>query len=64
MSTMTVGELTKHVDNIDQSVVMNIYMSTVTVGDLTKHVDNIDQSVVMNILHVNIDSRGSYQACR
>ena len=64
MLTVTVRDLTKHVDNIDQSVVMNIYMSTMTVGDLTKHVDNRDQSAVMNILHVNNDSRGSYQACR
>ena len=64
MSTVTVGDLTKHVDNIDQSVVMNIYISTMTVGHLTKHVDNRDQSAVMNILHVNSDSQGSYQACR
>ena len=56
---MTARDLTKHVDNIDQSAVMNIYMSTVTVGELTKHVDNIDQSAVMNILHVNNDSRGN-----
>ena len=63
MSTVTFGELTKHVDNREQSGVMNVYTSTVTVGELTKHVDNRDQSGVMNILHVNSDSRGTYQAC-
>ena len=49
MSTVTVGELTKHVDNRDQSGVMNVFMSTVKVGELTKHVYNRDQSAVMNI---------------
>ena len=64
MSTVTVGKLTKHVDNRDQSAVMNVLHVNSDSQDLTKHVDNRDQSAVMNVSHVKSDSRGTYQACR
>ena len=64
MSTVTVGELTKHVDNRDQSAVMNVLHVKSDSWNLTKHVANRDQFAVMNVLHVNSDSGGSYQGCR